>query len=154
MVGYKIRFWSFHIPPFIEGELFQRSQLQRSPHERKTLQTKQRTVSAFRAPASCRVCSLDHCHGESILYGSGALQLSCRHFLVGISWGNQHERFWTFWVIQTRHMQWNNRGVPQRIFEVLAVDVDQKNVQISRMITKQMISKRSFAFRGQKTDLK
>ena len=41
-----------------------------------------------------------------------------------------------FRVIHTRHMRWSKRGVWQRVFEVLANEVDNKYAQIDSTIVR------------------
>ncbi len=57
-------------------------------------------------------------------------------YWVGIPSRDLPERFGNFRVIHTRHMCWSKRGPWQRVFEVLAAEVDNECAQINRTIVR------------------
>ncbi len=57
-------------------------------------------------------------------------------YRAGIAWRDLPERFGDFRVIHTRHTRWSQRGVWQKVFELLAADADNEYAMIDSTIVR------------------
>ncbi len=57
-------------------------------------------------------------------------------YRAGIAWRDLPERFGDFRAIHTRHTRWSQKGVWQKVFELLAADADNEYAMIDSTIVR------------------